>query len=111
MTDKPDAYMTKDLDNPFKSLFCPGDIDDHFLIVIPKIVWVGKIGKDLRSKKLDIPESILEAIKNDGKYLFNIGMQEGDGVSSTVRSDDRKKLLRIRNELLIQIENYYSKGD
>lgn len=93
---KPDAYMAKDLVNTFRSLFYYDDIQKHTVLVLPGIRYIGKTNHwDTNSGAI---------------YYFEVGVADMK-LPARLCFGNKEKAVNARNELLIQIERFYSKGD
>lgn len=90
----PDAYMAKDLVNNFRSLFYGDDIQNNMVLVIPYIRWVDKI------REVNQADCV--------NYYFNVGFS-GMSYPERYQFERHSQAVSLRNELLIQIENYHSK--
>ena len=99
------GQVAKDLVNKylqyryFRSLFYGDDIQNNMVIVIPYIRWIDVI----RTKDINAHDS-------DGKiYYFNVGFS-GMANPERYQFETHEQAVSLRNEVLIQIENYHSKG-
>jgi hypothetical protein len=94
---KPDAYMAQDLENRFRSLYFAKGKYKNGAIVIPAIEYVSTVTR----------------FKPDGRecyYEFSIFDNSSEG-GWPIRFKDEDCARHEREKLLMQIENFYMRGE